>query len=915
MKQKKFFLLIALALIAVMLIGVMAACSGNKNNGEDNYTGANTLVVGYSYFSNKFSPFFSKTAYDQDVAAMTQLGLLTSDRQGNIIKNGIEGETISYNGTPYTYTGIADVDITMPTDTDTNVYYDITIRDDIKFSDGVAMTIDDVIFNYYVLSDPNYDGSSTFYAQPVKGLSEYRAGVKADIYEKYSGLADDIAAAGFGVTDFSATSFTEAQYNSYWNDCLNQAGIPFTTEIYDYVMSKYLKDDYVQTYFSPDYTTVDLIQNEGIAVAYSMAMWGYGGFGFHYEVGTDDTANRYFVEDAEGAYALIDGNFTTYGIPDDYSGQYYTRHKLVMENDGTVAAEYTADAAGTYYLVDGTYTTVDPTDYTGDMYIRTVYTGTRYKAVDDTVFYDLLGQGYDLVNTYPTIQIYWENILGNFGKDLSNSGINYESAGTDIKDFVKTYFIAEEGPKDPQSGGAITSIEGIEKTGDYSMKITMTKFDATSIYQLAISVAPMHYYGSTALYDYANDKFGFVKGDLSSVKAKTTTPMGAGAYKFVNFENGVVTFERNTNFYKGTPKITYILFKETADADKVPGVQGTTFDVSDPSFNSEAADAVRSANSNGQLTGDTISTSLVDNLGYGYIGISAKNVCVNDDIDSEASKDLRKAFATMFAAYRETAINSYYGDLASVIQYPISNTSWAAPQAADEGYEIAYSTDVDGNPIYTASMSDTEKFAAAKAAAIGFFKAAGYTFDTATGKFTAAPTGASLDYEVIVPGDGTGDHPAFAILNWAKSQLATIGITLNINDPADSNELWTALESGVGQMWAAAWGATVDPDMYQVYYSTNVVGGGGTESNHYYIQSDELDDLIMEARVSADTSFRKATYKSCLEIILDWGVEVPNYQRKNAIIFNTSRIDMSTVTPDITTFWGWMNDIEELEMN
>jgi peptide/nickel transport system substrate-binding protein len=33
------------------------------------------------------------------------------------------------------------------------------------------------------------------------------------------------------------------------------------------------------------------------------------------------------------------------------------------------------------------------------------------------------------------------------------------------------------------------------------------------------------------------------------------------------------------------------------------------------------------------------------------------------------------------------------------------------------------------------------------------------------------------------------------------------------------------------------------------------------------------------------------------------------------IIFSTERINISTITPDITTFWGWMHDIELLEMN
>jgi hypothetical protein len=100
------------------------------------------------------------------------------------------------------------------------------------------------------------------------------------------------------------------------------------------------------------------------------------------------------------------------------------------------------------------------------------------------------------------------------------------------------------------------------------------------------------------------------------------------------------------------------------------------------------------------VLGNTITTYLVDYRGYGYMGINADLVNVNNEPGSEASKNLRKGFMTLFSVYRDTVINSYYGDQASVIQYPISNTSWAAPMPADEGYHAAYSTDVDGTPIY-----------------------------------------------------------------------------------------------------------------------------------------------------------------------------------------------------------------------
>ena len=80
---------------------------------------------------------------------------------------------------------------------------------------------------------------------------------------------------------------------------------------------------------------------------------------------------------------------------------------------------------------------------------------------------------------------------------------------------------------------------------------------------------------------------------------------------------------------------------------------------------------------------------------------------------------------------------------------------------------MAYSVDVDGNPLYTDDMTDDEKFAAATQAALGFFEAAGYTVEN--GKVTAAPEGAKMSYEIIIGADGSGDHPSFAILTDAKA--------------------------------------------------------------------------------------------------------------------------------------------------
>jgi peptide/nickel transport system substrate-binding protein len=479
-----------------------------------------------------------------------------------------------------------------------------------------------------------------------------------------------------------------------------------------------------------------------------------------------------------------------------------------------------------------------------------------------------------------------------------------ETAGSALADLIpaEVYDYATTGV---ETGESASSITGIQKTGDYSVRVILTEVSAPALQTMDIYIAPLHYYGDVSLYDYDNNSFGFTKGDLSAIREKTTSPVGAGAYKFVAYENKTVYLEANDSYYKGAPVTKNVQFKETSEADKIPGVLQGTVDIADPSISKAALEQIASENSNGEITGDVLETDLVDFNGYGYIGVNSQNVKVGDDASSEASKDLRKAIATVISVYRDVVIDSYYGDAADVINYPISNTSWAAPQKSDADYKVAFSVDVEGNDIYTDGMSEDEKYAAALDAALGFFEAAGYTVED--GQLTAAPEGAELSYEVMIGGGGTGDHPSFGILTAAKEALGTIGFDLEINDLSDSSIIWSTISSGEAEFWCAAWSATLDPDMFQIYHSE------GGSANYYAIYSDELDELVMEGRTSTDQAFRKAVYKEALDFIVDYAVEIPVYQRQEGNVFSLERINADSITPDQTTYYGY--ELEKIQMN
>ena len=786
----KKLLALLLALAMVLSLGMTTAFA----EGDDT-----PLVVATSALSQKFSPFFADTAYDQDVAGLTQIGMMTTDRVGGIVYNGIEGEVHSYNGTDYTYYGTGDLAVNYDEETDITTY-SYKMREDLKFSDGEPVTIDDVIFTYYVYLDPAYNGSTTLSSYDILGLQAYRTQIPEANVEEVSAAAEAVKAAfaanGAEYAVAEGDAFTQEIFDKYAAD-VTEAWKADLQGIVDYVYGAYA-EQYAEMIGK---TYDEITASDGLKVFLAGELWG---FSTGVEVPEDCTL--------DDLYAVAFNK---------YAGSY----------DAYLAAGESA-------------------------------TGSSVDAINNELM---------------------AAVAANAGVDMSEG---------------------------------VSHISGIKRVDDYTVEVQVKGFSAPAVYSiLGLSITPLHYYGDPAQYDYEAGQFGHPFGDLSIAQAKIAEPMGAGPYKFVSYENRVAYYEANEYYYLGAPQIKSFQYKETNAAEVASAVQTGAADGGEMTGSKSNFEMLQSFNSNNEVTGDVVTTYSVANLGYGYIGMNADTMNVAGEPGSEASKNLRKAFATVLAVYRDTAFDSYYGDAAAVINYPISSTSWAAPQPTDEGYRVAFSVDVDGNPIYTADMSAEDKYAAAQQAAIGFLKAAGYTFDEAAGVFTAAPEGAALSYEVIIPGDGTGDHPCFAILTAAQQSLAEIGIELKINDPADSNVLWDALDAGTQNMWCAAWGSTIDPDMYQVYHSSNIVGLGGSDSNHYHIQSELLDQLILDARQSADQSYRKEVYTAALNEIMDWAVEIPAYQRQNIVIASTERVNIDTVTPDVTTYGGWLAEVQSMEMN
>ncbi len=434
--------------------------------------------------------------------------------------------------------------------------------------------------------------------------------------------------------------------------------------------------------------------------------------------------------------------------------------------------------------------------------------------------------------------------------------------GMKYKDLEKEYI-----NKNLSAGSVdISEIEGIKRIDEKTVEVTIEGVDPKAIWNLGdIEVASKSYYGvGKSGGKFVGDIYS--KGKMDIISEKNDSPMGAGPYKFVEYKNNVVSFEANPYYYGGVPHIEKLKLQVVDDKNKIPSIAAGNIDVSDPSGNPASLKQAQDAG---------LETITIDNLGYGYIGMNADRI-----------PDINVRKGLMHLMNRAPAVQSFYGDLASVIEYPMSRISWAYPENAKAIYD----------------------FSSVKA--MEYFTKAGYKKVEQNGKTILQKDGVQLKIEVGIGGSGTMDHPAGPIITQLKNELESLGGKIDIQD-VDANILFDRLSAGQWDMWVAAWQSVIDPDLFQLYHSK------GT-TNHYRIKNDKLDDLITKARETNDIGIRKTYYKDALNIIMDEAVEMPVYQRKNMYVYNQKILDKNSIPSDYSPFrfpfTRGFYDIEKLKL-
>ncbi|OON95734.1 MAG: hypothetical protein ATN36_07355 [Epulopiscium sp. Nele67-Bin005] len=395
--------------------------------------------------------------------------------------------------------------------------------------------------------------------------------------------------------------------------------------------------------------------------------------------------------------------------------------------------------------------------------------------------------------------------------------------------------------------GDATEISGIKKIDDLTVEVTIDGVDPSAIHSLRIAVLPEHYYGE-----------GFVKGDLSGVKSKNGTPMGAGPYIFEDYSNNVVSLKFNETYFQGTPNIEKIKFQLIDSANAFEAVRSGQVDIADPSASPDMIKMVEDAG---------LHYELIDHNAYGYVGINAERI-----------PDINVRKGLMHLMNRGPSIESYYGPYASVIERPMTQVSWAYPSDAEEVYGY-----------------DKQK-------AMEYFELAGY--EDVNGKLMK--DGEQLRIEVGIAGNGIMDHPVAPLLMQMKVDLENMGAVFEVMD-TDTSLFFDKIMLEEWDMWTAGWTGSADPDLYRYFHTDG--------STAYHAFSDAEIDAILEAsRQTLDTNELSNLYAEALDMIMEHAIIMPVYQRQNLYVFNPEMIDVYSLPENMTPYYLFYDELQNLQM-
>ena len=796
------------------------------------------------------------------------MGVVGMTQIGMLTTDYVNGEAVHAYGDGYACVA-QDIDWTYSSVNNTTTYT-FVLKNGLTFSDGHPITMEDVLFNMYVYLDPAYSGSSTMYSTEIIGLKEYRT------QQQTSGdsNADDMLSKGARdraqnrinelINIFMAVgkTSTEGSYSADYDT------------MRDYILNTHkLSSGYISAVAVKDGETVTV---NNLLADYEKAL-----ALFHKELEND------YVSAKE---SYLESPYKETGEFDEITSFMYA--------EGYVKLEYEEGADGKADKTKIKKVIRNYTASTKEEAITYVYNTEIEKNLHVILRYWATAQDLLTEYTVEAKEVIMKETLGDGELAIKNiSGIVSLGHTTDVTKVTvnnKEYTVAQQHNADGTPANE----------GEYDvLQITIKGVDPKAIWNFGFTVAPQHYYAEGYTVDIANNNFGvdycshaYMSNVLQSAR-NVKLPMGAGAYKATDRENSdnpsesgfftdnVVYFKANDKFLLGVPKTEKIRYQIVSSSNAINALQSGTVHYVTPQLTDNNINLLNGLVSQG------IKSVYTDQLGYGYIGINAGLV---PDIN------IRKAI--MSAMDTSLAIQYYRDGTAQQIYYPMSIVNWAYPKDA-QGKPSR-----DNGKTYPAMVFNRED-------AIKAIK----DYMAAAGVSAGDP---SLSIKFTIAGSNLTEHPTYATFQNAADILNECG--WNIEVVPDMMAL-TKLSSGGLAVWAAAWGSTIDPDMYQVYHKNSTASSVKAWGYNAIINSpgsypiennilNKLSQLIDEARKTDNRTTRIELYEQAMSYVLDLAVELPVYQRSVLYAYNSNVIDPNSLPTEINPYSSPLDRIWEIEM-
>lgn len=869
-KSKLAKMLLALGVVGAG-VGTLASCGGSENNDNSNTTNNKTNVnneqrpftMASQEVDQVFSPFFASSTADSSVVSMTQISMLGNDKDGN-------PKTRKQGASVVTY----DYQIVYDSTSNTSTYY-FVLDNSIKYSNGSALTMKDVLFNLYVYLDPTYNGSSTMYSTDIVGLKAYR--YQTDDEDEQDTYMDGYNAQAQARIDTLIQAYSDIIED--WSDDDDISKDAFKEKLSEYA------EENGDTNLIADFETADKLFQEEVESDYQTAS----------SASATDYEDQFLNQNGEIVY--FDDNGNPVGVGDEYKAQKYKSYPF-----STVAE---------YYLYNNGYIKWDKKEMKFSFTAHQSLDEIKKLSKDDCI--NLIYNAY-MPAQFDSIVSAWQTaselktkiandlakaaIDANGGKKFQNiSGIKFANKDEAVSVNGVTYAKAAYNADGSASNNEVLSI-------------TINGQDPKAIWNFSFAVAPMYYYSNEeeiAKFDYVSN-FGVSYNDqdfrdnVLKDSNKIKIPVGAGAYKASSsdgkeakvgtfYDGTTIYFERNEYFQDGeygeAAKIKYVYFRVTPTESVLSSLYSGSVDYCEPSAKVDTVNELNGKKSEGY---DTIENTT---QGYGYVGLNASKV-----------KSIYVRRAIMHSINVDT-ISSYYGTSASTIYRSMSSQSWAYPKNATAYYPyIGGKVPADLDNVYPdyANYVRSKGWSAGKIMSeeeqIEYIQ---YLITNLGGIQLSGNKYSDLSYTFTIAG-ASEDHPAYNAFVAARTLLNKAGLSITVKK--DSQAL-VKLTSGQLEVWAAAWSSSLDPDMYQVYHkdskATAILNWGYnaiySDTTTYATEKSIIDQLskkIMSGRKTTDQEERKSIYSECLDMVMELAVELPTYQRTDLSAFNAKAVDGST---------------------